>query len=500
MEKASNYFIGVDFGTQGVRCGIVDDAGQVLTANEVSYSTQYPSPGWAAQDPAEWLLRFDEAMQQCIKDVDGNIRENIKGMTLCTTASTVLPVDKDGNHLYEALLWMDNRAKEEAEFINRQKHEVLKYCGGEVSVEWMMPKMLWLKNHRPDIYDSMYRFVELLDFMNHYLTGEWCSSICQATCKANYVQDFGEWVEDYYQGIGLDSGKLCKNVRKLGEPVGRLRRELTERYSLPADLTVYQGGTDAHVAMLGLGIYKPGMMGVVMGTSFVHLAFAEKFVSLNGIWGPYNDPVVPGLFCFEGGQVSAGSITKWFLREFGITGQNGYLDMTKEALNIQPGSDGVITLDYFQGNRTPYKDPKAKGVFYGLTLSHTKAHIFRSILEGVAFGTKNIIDTMNQADLGIECIVASGGVIKNPLWMKIIADVTQKPILLTKNSANAGILGCAILSAIGSGTHKSFEDAVGNMVEFTATVEPDMDEYKQYEEYYDKYLKIYQLLKPLMSS
>ncbi len=500
MRMSNNYYIGVDFGTQGVRCGIVDAKGWVLITNEVAYSTQYPAPGWAAQDPAEWLKCFDEAMRQCLMEADQHIINNIKGLSLCTTASTVLPVDKDGNHLYHALLWMDNRAKEEAAFINKQKHQVLKYCGGEVSVEWAMPKMLWLKKNKPDIYNSMYRFVEMLDFMNHYLTGEWCSSICQATCKANYVKDYGEWVEDYYESIGLDSGKLCKRVMKLGEPVGRIRKDLAERYSLPSGLTVYQGGTDAHVAMLGLGIYKPGGMSVVMGTSFVHLAFAEKPVFLNGIWGPYNDPVVPGLFCFEGGQVSAGSITKWFLREFGITGENGYSEMTKEAQSIQPGSDGVITLDYFQGNRTPYKDPKAKGVFYGLTLSHTKAHIYRSILESVAFGTKNIIDTITQADLNIESIVASGGVIKNPLWMKIISDVTQKPILLTKNSTNAGILGCAVLSAIGSGEYGGFKEAIENMVEISATIEPDLSEYQKYEENYINYLKIYQQLKPIMNS
>lgn len=498
MVKTNGCYIGVDFGTQGVRCGIVDSKGNVLAACEVAYPTQYPAPGWAAQDPAEWLKRFDEAMVQCVKKVDQSIISNTLGLSLCTTASTVLPVDKAGNHLYDALLWMDNRAKEEAAFINSQKHEVLKYCGGEVSVEWMMPKMLWLKKHQPDIYHSMYRFVELLDYMNHYLTGEWCSSICQATCKANYVKDFGEWVEDYYESIGLDSGKLCKKVLKLGEPVGRIRKELALRYALPANLMVYQGGTDAHVAMLGLGIYKPGEMCVVMGTSFVHLAFSKQPVFLDGIWGPYNDPVVPGLFCFEGGQVSAGSITKWFLKEFGITGQNGYLDMTEEAKKIQPGSDGVITLDYFQGNRTPYKDPKAKGVIYGLTLSHTKAHIFRSILEGVTFGTKNIIDTIKQADLNIESIVASGGVIKNPLWMKIISDVTQKPILLTKNSANAGILGCAIICALGSGEYRGFDEAIQNMVEISATIEPDLNEYKKYEENYHHYLEIYQQLRPVM--
>ena len=501
MAKQSGCYIGVDFGTQGVRCGIVDSKGSVLADCEHKYITSYPKPGWASQDPKDWIKCFDKAMIECLGMVDEQTRADIKSLSMCTTASTDLPVSKDGEALYDALLWMDNRSKKEAAAINAKKHEVLKHCGGEVSVEWMIPKMLWLKNNEPEIYDSMYRFVELLDFINFHLTGRWCSSICQATCKANYVNDYGKWVDDYYESIGLGDykEKISMEVLRLGEPVGNIRSELAERYSLSKDLVVYQGGTDAHVAMLGLGVYKPGDMCVVMGTSFVHLAFSESPNYLEGIWGPYNDAVIPGLFCLEAGQVSAGSITKWFVKEFGIDHENGYLEISHEAEKIEPGCDGVITLDYFQGNRTPYKDPKAKGVIYGLTLSHTKAHIFRSILEGVAFGTKNIIDTIKRGNQDINNIVASGGVIKNPLWMKIIADVTQIPITLTKNSSNAGILGCAVLCAIGSETYDSFGEAISNMVEFTKTIEPDKGEFEKYEDNYKSYLEIYSQLKKLMN-
>jgi FGGY-family pentulose kinase len=500
MNSNNSYFIGVDFGTQGVRCGIIDAKGEVVVSYESGYSTKFPQPGWATQNPIEWLESLDKAISDCVKKASKDVLSNVKGICLCTTAATVLPVDKDGNALDEAILWMDNRAKDEAEFINKTNHQVLKHCGGEVSVEWFVPKALWLKRNRPEIYTSAYRIVELLDFINFHLTGEWHASICQATCKANYLKDYGKWVNQYYEMIGLEDyeSKFNMDIVKLGESVGFLREKWVRKYSLPENLSVYQGGIDAYAAMLGLGIHKAGEMCLVMGTSFVHLVFADKMMFTDGLWGPYKDAVIPGLFLIEGGQVSTGSVTNWFLREFGITGKDGYMEMSERADKIDPGSDGVITLDYFQGNRTPYKDPRAKGVIYGLTLNHTKDHIFRSILEGIAFGTKNIIDTMEKGNLTITNIVASGGVTKNPYWLKIIADVTKTHILLTKNSSNAGILGCAILCAIGSGVYSDFETAIENMVIVTNTIAPDLNEYSKYEASYNNYLEIYQQLKSVM--
>ena len=411
MRELGSHYIGIDFGTQGVRCGIIDMKGNIMALNESGYSTQYPEPGWAKQKPAEWLLSLDKALACCVHEAGKEVLDSVKGISICATSSTVVMADREGNAISDAILWMDNRAKSETETINKTAHGVLKHCGGEDSVEWLIPKMLWLKNNERTGYDNAYRVVEQLDFVNYHLTGEWCASVCQATCKGNYVQDGERWNNDFFTSIGLDdyADKLNTNVKKLGEPVGRLKRALAEKYSLPGDVFVYQGGIDAHVAMLGLGVCKPGDMGVVMGTSFVHIALSKNPLFLDGLWGPYKHAVVPDLYCIEGGQVSTGSITKWFINEFGIDKRDGYMDMSRQAEKINPGSDGVVTLDFFQGNRTPYKDPKAKGVVYGLTLSHTKAHIFRSILEGIAYGTKNIIDTMKQGGLEIKNIMACGG-------------------------------------------------------------------------------------------
>lgn len=494
------YFIGLDFGTQGVRCGIIDEEGAIVAISEQKYHTAHPSPGFAQQCPADWKSCMDMAIQTCYDNVPKGTFERAVGMAVCTTSSTVIPVKEDGRELSDAILWMDVRAVEEVEKINKTHHKVLKYCGKEVSVEWMVPKMMWIKKNQPELFQEADRIVELQDYINHFLTGRWCASVSQSTCKCNYVESMGGYNREFFEAIGFleffDKANL--DVLKQGQPVGLLKEELAEKYNLPKDIMVYQGGIDAHVNVVGLGVCRPGETGVVMGSSFVHLAVVERMMFEKGIWGPYKDAIIPEHYCLEGGQISAGSITKWFVREFDVEGENPYMVMAEEAEKIPLGSDGVVMLDFFQGNRTPYKDPHAKGVFFGLTLGHTRAHLYRALLEGVAFGTRNILETMENDRDSIHEIRGCGGVAHNPIWMQIIADVTGKPIVLTEQSSNAGVLGCAVISAVGSGQYETFEQACQKMVHITKVIKPNMAKYKKYGKVYQKYLELYRNLKQTM--
>lgn len=491
-------FMGLDFGTQSIRCGIFDKKGAAIGLGECKYETYYPHAGWAEQDPREWETALMEAVVLA-KAEAGEVFERIRGIGICATSSTVVMASRDGKAMDRAILWMDNRAKKQAERINATKNPVLRYCGNEVSVEWLLPKILWLKENRSEQYQAADVICEMQDYMNHHLTGRWCASVSQATCKANYVEELGGFQKDFLNEIGLPDyfEKTNTEVLKQGRLVGYLREDMAKAFGL-GTVPVYQGGIDAHTNMIGLGVTKPGDMGAVMGTSFVHLAVTDAPVFTEGIWGPYKNAIVPDLYCMEGGQVSAGSITKWFIKEFKIGGDNPYMMIAEEAKNIAAGSDGVICLDFFQGNRTPYKDPSAKGVFYGLTLSHTRAHLYRSVLEGIAFGTKNIIDSIQQGEVKIHSLMGCGGVTFNDMWLQIIADVTGKPIVLTEHSGNAGVLGGAIIAAVGCGAFGDFTAATQHMVTITETVQPNPQLYSVYEEAYQKYIAIYGQLKTLM--
>jgi ribulose kinase len=236
-----------------------------------------------------------------------------------------------------------------------------------------------------------------------------------------------------------------------------------------------------------------------MGTSFVQLALVDSPSFGEGIWGPYKDAIIPGKYCLEGGQVSAGSIIKWFIKEFGIQAENPFAVLGDEARKIPMGCEGLTLLDFFQGNRTPYKDPSARGIFFGLTLSHTRSHLYRAILEGVAFGMRNILDKMEEGREPITVLRGCGGATENALWVKIITGITGKPIVLTRDSMNAGILGGAIIAAVGSGEFAQFDEACSAMTKVTSIAEPDMIEYEGYEPYYRRYLQLYQNTKQLFA-
>ena len=496
----NRYFMGLDFGTQGVRCGIIDENGAVAASCEAKYDTKYPRPGWAEQRPSQWEECLSTAVFSCRETAGHDVFSRIASIAVCSTASTVIAVDANGAPLRNAILWMDVRSVNEAQKINATNHPALRHCGGEDSVEWLVPKMLWLKENEPEIFNKASRIVEQQDYINHYLTGEWCSSVSQSTCKANYVEELGGFAPDFFEAIGLPEffEKANTRVIKQGQEVGKLRGGIARGFGLSPNVKVYQGGIDAHINMIGLGVNRPGQTGVVLGSSFVHLAMVEKPLFKEGIWGPYKDAIIPDAYCLEGGQVSAGSITKWFLKEFDIKGQNPYLTIADEAAKVPIGCEGVVALDFFQGNRTPYKDPLAKGVFYGLTLSHTRAHMYRAVLESIAFGTRNILDSMSGKDTEINEIRACGGVVNNPLWLQIIADVTRRPVVLTEQSGMAGVLGCAVIAAVGVGHCAGFGEACGKMVHTTRVIEPNESNSKLYDAPYNDYHLLYDSLKQMM--
>lgn len=500
MRKGTEpYFIGTDFGTGGVRTAVIDSMGVVLAQGEQNYITSYPCNGWAEQNPLSWWDAFLNTLSQCLQGMEPDEKAKIKAMSACATSSTLVPVDRAGIPLSMAMLWMDARSADEAIAINNTHHEILQYCGGEVSSEWIIPKIMWIKKNNKKLYVRTYKMVEQLDWINFMLSGKWVTSKCNATCKWNYLDIKGGWQDGYYKAIGFEDyeDKLVLDVKSVGEPIGTILPDLAEKFGLSRDVTLVQGGIDAHIAVLGLGVATGNKIGTIMGTSFVHLAFAKEASFQKGIWGPYHNAVLPDHWLLEGGQISAGGIVKWFNKVFNVQAENPFDLMSQEAEKVAIGAEGIVALDFFQGNRTPYKNLKAKGAFYGLSLKHTRAEIFRAILESVAFGTKNIIDNFNSQGCGIDSMVVCGGITKDEVWLKIIADAVGIPIIITENS-QVGALGCCISSAVGMKVFPGFEEASAQMVRQKRTIEPDMGNNRLYKEVFAKYLDLYQSLEHLM--
>ena len=245
--------------------------------------------------------------------------------------------------------------------------------------------------------------------------------------------------------------------------------------------------------MIGLGVVKPGNLALITGSSHLHLGLSEKPFHGTGIWGTYADALLPGLHTLEGGQTSTGSVINWLKNLFG---EPDYKALNRDASKLLPGSENLIVQEHFQGNRTPHTDPKSRGAFHGLTLKHGREHLFRAAIEGVAFGSELILESMRSNGFFPESIVVSGGATRSELWLQIHSDVSNLPLTLTKNP-DAPLLGCAILAAVGAGIYEDIPTAVEQMVQIDRVIEPDKKIHAEYQPFYESYKASYEELRKI---
>ena len=501
------YLLGIDFGTGGVRVGIFDPEGTPVVFTERELALEHPRPGWAEQDPDEWWSSLVGAVRAAMEE-SGVAAGDIAGISLDATSSTVLATDGKGKPLRPAIMWMDVRSSEQADRIASTNDDALKYNGhGPVSAEWGLPKALWLRDNEPEVYKNAGRICDCNDWLVHRLTGEWALSINVASAKYYYDRDEGGFPRGLYDAV--DAGDLLEkfpeDVLDLGAVAGELSGEAAEDLGLRAGTPVAQGGVDAHVGALGLGVVEPGKMALITGSSHVMIGQTARPIHAPGLWGAYTDAMVPGQYTVEAGQASTGSIVAWFKNRFAgdaaaearERGVDTYDVLTELAREVPIGSDGLVVLDYFQGNRSPYTDPLARGMMWGLTLSHTPGHVFRAIIEGICYGTENILRTMRGQDFEPRLNVVSGGPAKSELWMRMHAEVSNVPISFTRVS-DGPVLGAAMLAAVGAGIYPDIPAAAENMVHYTHTIEPDPKRHEEYKFYVDRYLESYPRMKELM--
>ena len=500
------YVLGIDAGTEAVKAGLFDLKGHLVASGARNYPTYFPKPGWAEQDPSDWWHSLTGAVRDCLATAAIPPAEII-GISADATTCTLVPMAADGQALRRALLWMDVRAVNQAARIFDSGHEALRYSLAGVNAEWMPPKTLWLKEHEPNIYAQADYLLEYTDWLAYRLTGRFSLNIDTITQRWYYHLPSGGWPSSFFADIGLTGveAKFPPDILPVGEPVGGLAPSAAEQLGLPAGIPVATAGGDAFIGLLGLGVTAPGDLGVVMGSSNVLSGLSAEEFHFPGIFGSFPEAIIPGLNLVEGGQVSTGSILAWFKRNFAQdlveqaeqTGVSVYRLLDQAAAEIPVGSEGLIVLDYFQGNRTPHTDSLARGAIWGLSLQASRAHVFRALMEGIAYGMSDILETFARHNYTVSRVIACGGATYSPLFMQIYADVTGQMIYVTR-VAEASLLGSAVAAAVGAGAYPDLVQASRQMVEITGTYQPDAGRYEEYRFFVKKYQETYAQLKALM--
>ena len=501
----ANYVIGVDAGTESFRAGVFDPSGRCLGFGVSPITTMFPHPGWAEQRLQDWDRALVESIRGALKESKVSPRE-IRGVGIDGTSCTVVFLDEAGQPLRDAIIWMDVRAHKEAAEAAASGDRALRYVGGgNVSAEWFPCKTAWVKRNEPALFDKARTVFELTDWLALRLTGERTVNIDTTTIRWFYNFREGGCPVSLYKKMGLEDllPKIPQRVVRIGEVAGGLSSEMAEKTSLPAGTPVAGGGADAFIGVIGINALTPGTIALITGSSQLQVGITDREIHARGLFGSYPDAILPGLQVIEAGQVSTGSVLKWFISGFigkeveaeaGKAGVSVYDVLNERAAAIAPGADGCIVLEHWQGNRTPWTDPLSRGVIRGLTLSHTPAHIYRAIMEGVAYGTEVIFRRMKEEGVGIDRVVACGGATQSDLWMKIMADVCGKAITIPREQ-QAVALGSAITAAVAGGLHPDLTAAADKMVAVERVIEPDLSLHARYAELVDQYVATYEGLK-----
>ncbi len=491
-----SYVIGVDGGTESIRAFVFDLDGRIVASHATAYKTEFPNPSWAEQNPEDWWAAMGQSVKGAVAK-SGIATSAIAALCVDTTCCSVVALDKAGQPLRPCMIWMDVRSSKEADEVAATKDPYLRVNGGgagPVSAEWMIPKSLWMKRNQPELFARAAMVGEYQDYINFRLTGQWVGSLGNAAVRWHYQTQHGGVPRSLLAAVGLSEleEKWPSQMLAPGTPIGPLTSKAAEHLGLPAGLLVVQGGADAFIGVIGLGVTQPGEMALITGSSHLHIGVADRVVHKPGVWGTYMDGVYPGKPIIEGGQTSTGSVIAWFKRHFAE--HTSWDALNEGAAAIAPGAEGLLVLDHFQGNRTPYTDALSRGAITGLTLKHTPAHVFRAIIEGICLGTRLITDSFGEA-FNAKRIVLAGGATNSPLWLQIHADTIGAPIELTE-VADAPALGCAILAAHGAGKFRTIEDGCAAMVRSKAVIEPNLANTRFYEqEMLPRYAKLYGALK-----
>ncbi len=489
------YVIGIDGGTESIRAHVFDLEGRTKGTAKGVYETTYPEPGQAEQDPEDWWRALGEAVRGAVS-ASGVDPEEVEALACDTTSCTVVVLDEAGDPIRPCLLWMDVRAHAEAEAVLATGDPALRVNGdgaGPLSPEWMIPKALWLKRNEPETWSRAAKIGEYQDFVTLRLTGRWTASLNNLTMRWHYQTEHGGWPDSLLAALDMAElrGKWPRDFVAPGDVIDRLTPEAAEHLGLRRTTKVVQGGADAFIAMVGLGVTQPGDLALVTGSSHLQLGIAADATHAQGVWGTYADCVYPGRYVIEGGQTSTGSIIAWFKRHFAPDTSYEALNALAEAL--PPGAEGLLAIDHFQGNRSPHTDPLARGAITGLTLKHRPEHIYRALIESICFGTRSVVDAFGVA-FEAKRIVVAGGAVNAPFWLQIHADTLGLPLEITEQP-EAPALGAAILAAVGAGRFDTIDDACQVMVRTARTIEPNRAAHAAYGPLYGRYREGYGALK-----
>lgn len=502
-----NYLIGTDIGTSGTKSVLMDTSGKLIAQSLVEYDVLTPKPLWAEQWASVWLAAAKQSIKQVVTN-SGVTPTDIKGIGISALyGGSGIPVDAEGKEVRPTLIWMDRRAEEQVQWVKDHidLQKLSDITGNDVVDPYYgYTKILWIKQNEPENWAQIKELLPPDTFIVKDLTGNTAVNY-SAAGNIGGVYDINEntWSDDLLAELDIPRSMMPDRLVDATEIVGTITTKAAEETGLPVGTPVIVGGVDVGAANVGMGVLEPGRYVAAIGTSMNAALVSEEPIKDQGliVWPyPYKSEKLNYNFS---GSATAGAITKWFRDNFAelevseqkAGGRNAYAVLSERAKDIPAGSNGLVVLPYFMGERAPVWNSDAKGVLFGLSLAHNKEHIYHAFQEAVAYALRHSIELTGQ-DLG-DYIILAGGVTQSPEWVQMFADITGYAIRTPIENAEAN-LGDVMLAGLATETLTLSQ--VKNWQVLGEKVEPDPKRHEIYNEYFALYRKLYDDLNDDMST
>ena len=499
-----NYVIGSDIGSQSLKAILLSEEGQLCGEAWASYSIDYPQPTWAEQAPAAWIEALALAVRE-LRAKTGTSPEQIVAVGLDAQVDGLVVIDRRGKPLYPAMIWMDRRAVDQCEAASRKMtpEAALKITGLNLDPSHVAPKIRWLADHEPRLFDQTACFLLPGSYVAYVLTGEFAVDYSNASSALLMDVRSRTWSRQMCEVFEIPM-QLLPPLYPATQVLGALRPEAAEQLGLSTATKVILGSGDEHAACLGAGVIQPGLVCDIAGTAEPVCASSERALFDETGLVETHCHADPDLWLLENPGFVSGANYRWFRDQFSAeevkradsAGVDAYTLLDAAAENIPAGSEGLIMLPCLMGAMAPTWNALARGTFTGFTLAHRREHFVRAILEASAYAVRDITDQMMRMGLPLKEIRTVGGGARSPLWRQIKADVTRLPVSIT-HTFETTALGAGMLALKGSGLIGSLAEAVHIATRVIERREPDPKNQAIYEDYYQLYRATYFSLLPV---
>lgn len=489
----SAYLLGIDIGTSACKVALFRETGATAAQALNGYPVHYPKAGWAEQEPDEWWRAICAAIQEVLAQ-SGIDPAEIAGVGVDGQSWSAIAVDRHGNVLTPTPIWIDTRALAECEAVCQRipAEELFALCGNPLQPSYTLPKILWYQRHLPDVYKQAAYILQSNGFVVYRLTGKVTQDVSQGYGLCCFDMHTGKWDLDMAARLGIRS-ELLPELYPCHEVVGKVTHEAARLTGLREGTPVVAGGLDAACGTLGAGVVRAGQTQEQGGQAGGMSLCVDTYVADPRLILGFH--VVPGHWLLQGGTTGGGGALRW-LRENICPGLS-FEEMSSLAGSVGAGSDGLIFLPYMAGERSPIWNPTAKGVFFGLSYAHGRAHMIRSVMEGVGYSLRHNLETAEEAGASVGHLRAMGGSANSHVWTQLKADITGKRMEVPA-SDTATTFGAAILAGVGTGVYSGFEEAVLRTIAVTRVHEPNEERKAVYDKGYQAYREVYQRLEPMM--